>query len=112
MSYVKIQVSAGYEVVKTVAEEAQKKGIPNAAIVSLVGAVDEFCISNMPKGNAKDDILTEFAEPCEMSGTGEIVDGRVHLHCVFGREDNSTVSGHLHWANVSNWFVNAYVLPS
>ena len=109
MTLVKVKVGPGAEVIKTVSEELERLGIRNAAVVSLVGAVDEFCISNMPRTNAKDDILTDFAEPCEMSGTGEVVDGRVHLHCVFGREDNSTVSGHLRWANVSNWFVHAYV---
>src|SRR3954471_12435192 len=98
MSLVVINVASGSELIKTITEEAARKGIRDAAIVSLIGAVDEFCISNMPSKNAEDDILTEFAEPCEMSGTGEIVAGRVHVHCVLGRQDNSSLSGHLHWA--------------
>ncbi len=64
----------------------------------------------MPKGDALSDILTEYAQPFEMSGTGEVKDGKVHLHVVLGGEDG-TVSGHLHWATVDHWFVRAYITP-
>ncbi len=83
----------------------------NAAIVSFIGAVDSACISNMPKGDAKDDILTEYSQPMEASGSGEIRDGKPHIHAVFGTEGDVTVSGHLRWAKVETHFVNVYVLP-
>jgi hypothetical protein len=28
------------------------------------------------------DILTEYEQPFELSGTGEITNGELHLHCV------------------------------
>ena len=108
---IKIRVEPGGEVIKTLTAEVQAKGISEAAIVSLIGAVDEFCISNMPKEDAKKDILTEYSQPAELSGTGAISDGKVHIHVVLGQEDHSTLSGHLHWAKVNSWFVEAYLVP-
>lgn len=105
-----ISVQPGEELVETVTSELACQGIKNGAIVSLVGAVDRCCISNMPRYDASKDILTEYQEPFEMSGTGEIRDGKPHIHCVLGREDNSSLSGHLHWAYVETWFVNVYVM--
>ena len=85
-------------------------GLKRGAIVSLIGAVDSCCISNMPRSDAKKDILSEYNEPLELSGTGEIIDGKPHIHCVLGREGDSTLSGHLHWAKVETWYVSAYVI--
>ena len=65
----------------------------------------------MPKSDAKKDILKEYRQPLEMSGTGEISEGKPHIHCILGEEGNKTISGHLHWAKVKNWFVNVYILP-
>lgn len=96
---------------ESVTQQLQARGIDNGAIVSLVGAVDACCISNMPKGDAKKDILNEYKQPLELSGTGEIKDGKPHIHCVLGTEGDSALAGHLHWAQVENWFVNVYVMP-
>lgn len=104
-----ISVQPGQEVMETVTKELSERGIRAGAIVSLVGAIDACCISNMPKGDAKSDILTEYEQPLEMAGTGEIKDGQPHVHCVLGREGDSALAGHLHWARVENWFVNVYV---
>jgi predicted DNA-binding protein with PD1-like motif len=105
-----VSVGKGEEVIESIAREARQRGVRDAAIVSLIGAVEASCVSVMPKGDPLDDILTEYEQPFEMSGTGEIKDGRVHVHCVMGGEDG-TVSRHLHWARVDHWFVNAYVMP-
>ena len=107
-----IHVQAGQEVLTTVTEQAAAQGIQHAAIASLIGAVDSACISNMPKGDAKGDILNEYAQPMEMSGTGEIVDGKPHIHCVLGTEGDVTLSGHLHWAKVESHFVRVYVVEA
>jgi predicted DNA-binding protein with PD1-like motif len=106
-----VSVGKGQEVIETVTREIAEKGVTHGAIVSLIGAVEGCCISVMPKADALDDILTEYQQPFEISGTGEIKDGRVHVHVIAGGEDG-TVSGHLHWARVDHWFVNAYVVPS
>jgi predicted DNA-binding protein with PD1-like motif len=105
-----VSVGKGQEVIETIGREARQRGVANAAIVSLIGAVESCCVSVMPKGDPSADILTEYDQPFEMSGTGEITDGAVHVHAVLGGE-TGTVSGHLHWARVDHWFVRAYVLP-
>ena len=106
-----ISVQPGSEVMATVAGYVQEHGIESGAIVSLVGAVDECCISNMPNNDSKSDILTTIQQPFEMSGTGEIKNGKPHIHCVLGAEGNGALAGHLHWAKVDTWFVNVYVVP-
>ena len=95
------------EILETVTSVLKSEG----SIVSIIGAVDSCCISTMPKRNAKKDILTEYHEPLELSGTGEIQDGKPHIHCVLGREKNVAIFGHLHWGKVENWFINVYILP-
>jgi uncharacterized protein len=78
--------------------------------VSLIGAVDSCGISNMARDDHRNDIITEFKQPLEFSGTGEIKDGKLHIHCVVSTEGNDALGGHLHWARVENFFVNAYVI--
>lgn len=108
---IKVRVEPGAEVLKALTAEIEARGISEGAIVSLIGAVDGFCISNMPKKDALQDILTEYSQPAELSGTGAISDGKVHIHVVLGQEDHSTLSGHLHWAKVNSWFVEAFIVP-
>lgn len=105
-----VSVQPGQEVMETLTSALAERGIKNGAVVSLIGAVDACCISNMPADDASKDILTEYAQPFELSGTGEIKDGKVHLHVALGREGDSALAGHLHWANVESFFVNAYVV--
>jgi uncharacterized protein len=105
-----VSVGKGEEVIETISRAAKEHGVANAAIVSLIGAVEGCCVSVMPKDDPSDDILTEYEQPFEMSGAGEIVDGNVHVHASMGG-DGGTVSGHLHWARVGHWFVRAYVEP-
>jgi uncharacterized protein len=104
-----ISVKPGQELIETVTAELARRGVTSGAIVSLIGAVDRCCISNMPENDAKSDIRTEYSQPFEMAGTGEITDGTPHIHCVLGREGDSSLAGHLHWAHADTWFVNVYV---
>jgi uncharacterized protein len=104
-------VEPGNEVMRTLERLAAEQGLRDAAIVSLIGAVDACAISNMPAADARTDTITEYRQPCELSGTGEITDGTVHIHVVLGREGDVALSGHLHWAKVETYFVHAYVLP-
>jgi uncharacterized protein len=46
-----------------------------------------------------------------MSGTGEVVNGQVHIHATMAVEGDRAVSGHLHRAQVGTWFARAYLLP-
>ena len=105
-----LAVKPGEEVIETIQLRAAEEGITNGAIVSLIGAVDACAISNMPAHDAKSDIITEYRQPLELSGTGEITDGRAHIHVCLGREGDTALSGHLHWASVETFFVHAYVI--
>ncbi len=98
------------ELLETVASEARRLGITDGAIVSLIGAVDRFTVSTMPAHDATADVLTDYDVPAEMSGTGEITAGAVHVHAVMAVEGDRAVSGHLHRADVGTHFVNVYVL--
>lgn len=106
-----IRIEKSQEVINYITEYCKAKRIKNAAIVSIIGAVDSCCISNMPQNDAKEDILTEYNIPFELIGSGEIKNGRVHIHCILGQEGNSAIAGHLHWANVKTWFISAYIIP-
>jgi predicted DNA-binding protein with PD1-like motif len=99
------------ELMASLSQQAAEHGIDNGAIVSLIGAVDAFTVSTMPAADATKDILTNYAFPAEMSGTGEIVDGAIHVHAIMAVEGDRAISGHLHQAKVSTWFARAYVVP-
>jgi predicted DNA-binding protein with PD1-like motif len=106
-----LAVKPGEEVIETVQRRAAEEGLTNGAIVSLIGAVDSCAISTMRTRDAKPDIVTEYQQQFELSGTGEITDGRVHIHACLGGERDVALVGHLHWARVETFFVHAYVLP-
>jgi predicted DNA-binding protein with PD1-like motif len=104
-------VKSGEEVIETISKAMEDRGVKDAAIASLVGAIDYCALSNMPANDAHSDIITEYKQPLEMSGTGEVRDGKPHVHCVVSGEGNSAIGGHLHRAFVGPWFVHAYVAP-
>ena len=107
-----VSVGPGEEVLTTLTRKLAEHHITDGAIVSIIGAVDACCISNMPPDDPSNDILTEHTLPLEMSGTGEIKNGTPHIHCVLSSTNNKTLAGHLHWAKVTHWFVNIYILPT
>lgn len=105
-----ISVQPGEEVMESMTRQLKERGVENGAVVSLIGAIDACCLSTMRQHDAKQDVLTEYEMPFELSGTGEIKNGVPHLHCVLGKEGDVALTGHLHWARVENFFVNAYVI--
>ena len=104
----KIEIKKGEEIVEKVSKVIKERNIQSASL-TLIGGVDNCCISTMPKSDAKKNVLTEYHEPLELSGTGDVVDGILHIHVNLGREDKSTLMGHLHWGKVATWFVHAYI---
>lgn len=106
-----VSVASGEEVMATIERKLAAQGITNGAVVSLIGAVETAAVSTMAKDDALQDTIIEYVQPLELSGTGEIKDGKLHVHVVLGAEGNETISGHLHSATVKTFFVNAYVLP-
>lgn len=101
------EVKSGQEVVETLNAAVASSGIETGAIV-LIGAVQECTVSVMRKNDALTDLLRDYDQPFELTGTGEIVDGKVHIHVTLAGED-LTVAGHLHSAMVRDFFVHAYV---
>jgi predicted DNA-binding protein with PD1-like motif len=86
-------------------------GVKNGAIVSLIGAVDSFTVSTMPAHDASKDIITDYDQPAEMHGAGEVVDGSVHIHATMAVEGDRGVAGHLHRARIGHWFAHVYLAP-
>jgi predicted DNA-binding protein with PD1-like motif len=105
-----VSVQPGQEVMRTLTDELDRLGVANGAIVSLVGAVEGCGISTMAADDYSRDIVTDYAEPMELTGTGEVENGAVHVHVVLGRHGDRARAGHLHWARVEHFFVNAYIV--
>ena len=99
------------ELLGRIEQSARERGITDAAIVTLIGAVDSFRISTMPAADATKDIITDYDLPAEMSGTGDVVEGKVHIHATMAVEGNRAISGHLHRAQIGTWFARVYLLP-
>lgn len=100
------------ELLGSIARQAKEAGITRAAIVSLIGAADSFTISTMPAGRPADDVIeTIEGLPAELHGSGEIVEGDVHVHATMAVDGHRAIAGHLHAAQIGHWFARAYVLP-
>ena len=99
------------ELLESITRQANDLGISNAAIVTLIGAADRFTISTMPADDATADTITDYELPAEMTATGEIVDGVVHVHAAMAVEGDRAVVGHLHRAVVRTHFARAYIMP-
>jgi dihydrofolate reductase/predicted DNA-binding protein with PD1-like motif len=104
-----VKVGRDQEVLATIGRAVARLGVTDAAI-TLVGAVHEARVSVMRKSDAFDDLVRDYAQPFELTGTGEVSGGTVHLHATLAGED-LVVSGHLHAATVRDFFVHAYVTP-
>lgn len=99
------------ELLDSITRQAKDLGIRNAAIVTLIGAADSFTISTMPADDASADTITNYELPAEMTATGEIVGGVVHVHAAMAVEGDRAVAGHLHRAVVRTHFARAYIHP-
>ena len=104
-----IKVGEGEEVVATIGRAVAELGLTDGSI-TLVGAVHEARVSVVRKSDPRDDLVRDYAQPFELTGTGEIVGGAVHLHVTLAGED-LVVAGHLHAATVREFFVHAYLTP-
>jgi uncharacterized protein len=98
------------EMIEALTAAVAERGIGNAAVVSVVGAVRAFTVSTMKDDNPREAVLTtgRFAE---VAGNGEILDGVPNLHVTCGVEGGVALSGHLHSAEVGGpYFVNVYLI--
>ena len=100
------------ELIESLTKQAAEQGIAYAAIVSLFGAIDSFTVSTNPAGDATAHTRSSYPLPAEMTATGEIVDGKPHIHAVMAVQGDRTIGGHLHRAELGTSFARAYVIPS
>jgi len=105
-----IEVLEG-ELLEEIEAAAKAAGITDAAIVSLIGAADDFAISSMPLNDATRDQSLNYAMPAAVTGTGEIVGGKPHLHVVMAVQGNKALAGHLRRAEIRTHSVRVYLLP-
>src|SRR5947209_15408009 len=106
-----IEVLEG-ELLEEIEAAAKDAGLAGAAIVSLIGAVDDFTISSMPLNDATRDQPLNYAMPAEMTGSGELVGGKPHIHVVMAVQGNKALAGHLHRAEIRTHSARAYLLPA
>jgi predicted DNA-binding protein with PD1-like motif len=104
-----IRIKKDQEVLAAIGAAVTDLGITDGSI-TLIGAVHEARISVMRKSDALDDLIRDYAQPFELTGTGEVVDGKPHVHVTLHGEDLTT-GGHLHSATVRDYFVHCYVTP-
>jgi predicted DNA-binding protein with PD1-like motif len=100
------------ELMESITRQAAERGITNAAIVALIGAIDSFTVSTNPAGDPTAHTYSSYPLPAEMTATGEIVDGKPHIHAVMAVQGDRTIGGHLHKAQIGTSFARAYVIPS
>jgi predicted DNA-binding protein with PD1-like motif len=100
------------ELMESLTTQAAARGITYAAIVALIGAVDSFTVSTPPSGDPTSHTYNNYPLPAEMTATGEIVDGKPHVHAVMAVQGDRTIGGHLHEAQLGTSFARAYVIAS
>jgi predicted DNA-binding protein with PD1-like motif len=100
------------ELIESLTQQAAEQNITYAAIVALIGAIDSFTVSTNPADDATAHTYSHYPLPAEMTATGEIVDGKPHIHAVMAVQGDRTIGGHLHTAHLGASFARAYVIPS
>jgi predicted DNA-binding protein with PD1-like motif len=100
------------ELIESLTQQAAEQGITYAAIVALIGAIDSFTVSTNPADDPTAHTITSYPLPAEMTATGEIVDGKPHIHAVMAVQGDRTIGGHLHQAHLHTSFARAYVIAS
>jgi uncharacterized protein len=95
------------ELIESLTRQAAELGITNAAIVALIGAIDGFTVSTNPAGDATAHTYSSYPLPAEMTGNGEIVGGKPHIHAAMAVQGDRTIGGHLHKAHLHTSFARA-----
>jgi len=112
MKQIKMRVQAGKPLIATLEQEFAKKGIKNATIVTVLGALKDMELITI-YSHATDEPPEHFSkkieEKVELLGNGQLEDGKVHLHIVGGAEGGRAIAGHLADGTVT-YFVDVIAL--
>lgn len=99
-----LRVDRGEKVMESIGKVAEKENI-KAGFVSGIGAVDQAELSyfEVEKDGYNTVNFEEDFEVLSLNGTLSYVDNKPHqhVHMILGREDFSTIGGHLQEATVS-----------
>jgi predicted DNA-binding protein with PD1-like motif len=99
-----VTVQKDQEVLGTVQAGVTGLGI-TAGAITLIGAAQESTVSVMKRDDARTDYLRSYDQPFELTGTGEVVNGKVHVHVTLAGKD-LIAAGHMHSAIVRTFFVH------
>ena len=69
-------------------------------------------MSTNPADDPTAHTYSAYSLPAAMTATGEIVDGKPHIHAVMAVQGDRAIVGHLHKAQLDTSFARAYVIPS
>ena len=100
------------ELIRSLTEQAAKHGITDAAIVTLIGAVDDFTVSTTPADDPTSHNISRYPLPAEMTATGEFIGGKPHIHAVMGVAGDRAIAGHLIKAQLGTSFARAFIIPT
>ena len=100
------------ELIRSLTEQAAKLGITDAAIVTLIGAVDGFTVSTTPAEDPTSHNISSYPLPGEMTATGEFIGGKPHIHAVMAVAGDRAIAGHLIKATLGSSFARAFVVPT
>lgn len=105
-----IKIGERGDLIEQLTAELETRGIANAAVVSIVGAVKSATLQAMVTADPKTPSMTEVRN-AEVSGIGEVENGIPNLHVTLGVEGGRAYAGHLSAATVGGWaFVNVYLI--
>jgi hypothetical protein len=104
-----LRIAERGEFIEQLTDQLKQRGITDAAVVSIVGAVRVATLATMKADDPKTTIYSEH-KFAEVSGVGEIEHGAPNLHVTLGLEGGQAFSGHLQSATVGRpYFVNVYL---
>ena len=109
MKLLEFKIKPDEEIMEVLIRKFKERKLTRGAIISVIGATESCMISNTPD-DPKVDVTTEYNVPLELSGNGEIRDGKPHIHCTLSSKDNIALHGHLHWAKVRAWYITVFVV--
>ena len=109
MDVLVLKITERGELIEQLTDQLAERGITDAAVVSIVGAVRTATLATMKADDPKTTVYSahKFAE---VGGVGEIEGGKPNLHVTLGLEGGQAFSGHLQSATVGGpYFVNLYL---